>query len=243
MVIKVQDLNENDKLLLLFTEKLGKVSAVVKGAKKSKSRFLSSSQMFCYGEYVLYKGRNLYSVNEVQVIESFQEMLKDLEHITYASYFCELVNISMPEGETNENLFMHLISSFYFMKNDLPDISILARAFELKLLEDTGFRFDFDSCVYCGRKINSSGYISCQYGGGVCEDCQKANTIKISRASFNALRFLSKVNFQSIYRVVLSEEVKEELYNILSITISQNYFKKPRSLETLNYLKGVDTHE
>jgi len=243
MVIKTQDINENDKLLVLYTEKLGKVSAVARGAKKSRSKFLSSSHLFCYGEYVLYKGKSLYTVNEAQVIESFQGLLKDLEHITYASYFCELINISMQEEESNRRLFVHLISAFYFMKNEISDIGILARAFEVKLLEDTGFRFDLDHCVICGKNINSSNYISCQYGGGICPDCERVNGQRISYAAFNALRFLSKVDFQSIYRVALSEEVKEELYKILSMTISQNYFKKPKSLETLNYLKGVIVNE
>jgi DNA repair protein RecO (recombination protein O) len=53
----------------------------------------------------------------------------------------------------------------------------------------------------------------------------------------------TKMSFENIYRVSLTHEVKEELYKILSIFISQNYFKKPKSLETLYYLKGVNKNE
>lgn len=239
IVIRTQDINENDKLLWLFTEKLGKVSAVARGAKKGKSKFMAASQLFCYGEYVLYKGRSLYTINEAQIIDSFQGLLKDLEHITYASYLCELIQISMQDEESDRSLFMHLISAFYFMKNEIADIEILARAFEIKLLKSTGFSFELEKCIACGCKISTSDYISCQYGGGVCRDCARVNGIKVSYSAYNALRALSKMSFQNIYRVTLSAEVKEELYKILSTTISQNYFKKPKSLETLNYLKGV----
>lgn len=239
IVIRTQDINENDKLLWLFTEKLGKVSAVARGAKKGKSKFMAASQLFCYGEYVLYKGRSLYTINEAQIIDSFQGLLKDLEHITYASYLCELIQISMQDEESDRSLFMHLISAFYFMKNEITDIEILARAFEIKLLKSTGFSFELEKCIACGFKISTSDYISCQYGGGVCRDCARVNGIKVSYSAYNALRALSKMSFQNIYRVTLSAEVKEELYKILSTTISQNYFKKPKSLETLNYLKGV----
>lgn len=243
MVIRTQDINENDKLLWLFTEKLGKVSAVARGAKKGKSRFMAASQLFCYGEYVLYKGRSLYTINEAQVTESFQGLLKDLEHITYASYLCELIQISMQDEESNRGLFVHLISAFYFMKDEIVDLEILARAFEIKLLESTGFSFDLERCVGCGTKISTSDYLSLQYGGGVCQNCARANGMRVSFAAFNALRALSRMSFQNIYRVTLLPEVKEELYKILSTAISQNYFKKPKSLETLNYLKGVIINE
>ena len=204
---------------------------------------MAASQLFCYGEYVLYKGKSLYMVNEVQITESFQGLLKDLEHITYASYLCELIQISMQDEESDRSLFVHLISAFYFMKNEIADIEILARAFEIRLLESTGFCFELERCIACGKKISTSDYISCQYGGGICPDCARVNGRPISYAAFNALRALSKMSFQNIYRVTLSAEVKEELYKILSATISQNYFKKPKSLETLNYLKGVIVNE
>lgn len=239
IVIRTQDINENDKLLWLFTEKLGKVSAVARGAKKGKSRFMASSQLFCYGEYVLYKGKSLYTINEAQITESFQGLLKDLEHITYASYLCELIQISMQDEESDRGLFVHLISAFYFMKNEIADLEILARAFEIKLLKSTGFSFELERCIACGKRISTSDYISSQYGGGICKDCARVNGIKVSYAAYNALRALSNMSFENIYRVTLSAEVKEELYKILSTTISQNYFKKPKSLETLNYLKGV----
>ena len=68
MVLKTQDMKEADKLVWLYTEKLGKVSAVAKGAKRSKSKFLSSTLPFCYGEYVLFKGKNLYTISDSEVI-------------------------------------------------------------------------------------------------------------------------------------------------------------------------------
>ena len=242
IVLRTQDINENDKLLWLFTEKLGKVSAVAKGAKKG-SRFLAPSLQFCYGDYVLYRGKSMYTINECQVIESFQVLLKDIEHITYASYLCELIHISMQEEESNRRLFIYLVSAFYIMKNEAADIEILARAFEVKLLEVTGFSFNLENCAVCRKKLNTSDYISLQYGGGICSSCERTNGIYVSNAAFNALRFLSKMSFENIYRVSLSDQLKEELYKILSLFISQNYFKKPKSLETLYYLKGVDKNE
>ncbi|MEA4826295.1 MAG: DNA repair protein RecO, partial [Clostridium sp.] len=125
IVIKTQDFKENDKLIWLFTEKLGKVSAIARGAKRSKSKFLSSTQPFCFGEYILYRGKNLYNINEVQIIDSFQGILKDIDTITYGSYLCELILIGLQEEESNRDLFKDFIKAFYFMKNNVVDLQIL----------------------------------------------------------------------------------------------------------------------
>lgn len=185
----------------------------------------------------------MFTVNEGQVIESFQGLLKDLEQITYGSYLCELIHISMEDGDANNKLFIYLISAFYFMKNQALDLETLARAFEVKLLQCTGFSLNLEYCANCRKKIIKSDFISLQYGGGICEKCEKDKAIPISNGAYNALRFLSKMPFEKIYRVSLSDSLKEELYKILSLFISQNYLKKPKSLETLHYLKGVNKNE
>ena len=57
VIIKTQDYRENDKLVWFYTENLGKITAIVRGAKKSKSRFLSLTLPLCYGEYMVYKSK------------------------------------------------------------------------------------------------------------------------------------------------------------------------------------------
>ena len=85
VVIKTQDLKENDKLVWLYSENLGKITAVAKGAKGGRSKFMSSTLPFCYGEYVVFKGKSLFTINECEIIDSFQALIGDLESLTYAS--------------------------------------------------------------------------------------------------------------------------------------------------------------
>ncbi|QGU96836.1 DNA repair protein RecO [Clostridium bovifaecis] len=237
MVLKTQDFKENDKLLWLFTDKLGKVSAIAKGAKKNKSKFFASTQSFCFGEYVLYRGKNLYTINEVEITDSFQSLLNDLDTITYGSYFCELILIALQEEESNRELFQDFIKSFYLMKNNAADLEILARALELKLLRSTGYGFEFENCSICGNKINKSNYLSIQYHGGTCNECNKVNGISISYGAYNVLKFLDRSLIENIPRISLSDDLKKEVYKILNIFISQNYSRQPKSLEIFNYIK------
>ncbi|MBU3159132.1 DNA repair protein RecO [Clostridium frigoris] len=236
IVIKTQEFKENDKLVWLFTEDFGKITAIAKGARKSKSRYISSTLPCCYGEFVLFKGRNLYTINEVTIIDSFQQLLRDLDTITYASYFNELIDITLENDEVHKELFKDLVTAFYFIKNDVMDIEILARAFEIRILKATGYELNFDKCVRCRKKITISNYIDLVSYGPICSECEKLNSIYISNPTYNTLKFLNNFGMDKINRIIVSKTSKLELYKILSLIISQNYTRKPKSLEMFDYL-------
>ena len=236
-MLKTQDIKENDKLLWIFTDKIGKITAIAKGVKRSTSKFLSISLPLCYGEYMVFKGKNMYTLNEGILIESFQELLNDLTTITYSSYICELIDISVPDEESNSELFKTLVIALYLMKTHAVDNEILVRAFELKLLRLTGYGINFDNCSICRKKIATSNYLSFQYYGGVCAECVKEKGMNINKASFSALKFLDSIPLEKVYRVNLSEPVKVELAKITSILISSSYSRIPKSLQMLEFIK------
>lgn len=179
----------------------------------------------------------MYTLNEVEIIDSFQGILKDIHTITYGSYFCELILIALQNEESNRDLFKEFVKAFYLMKSNAADIEILARTLELRILRNTGYGFNFEKCCVCGNSINKSNYLSIQYHGGTCDNCIKHNGIKISYGAYNILRFLDRSPIENIHRISVPVELKEEIYKILNIFISQNYEKKPKSLEILEYLK------
>lgn len=243
VVIKTQDYGENDRIVWLFTEKVGKVTAIARGAKRNKSKFLSLTLPFCYSEMLLYKGRNLYTISEGQLIESFQDLLGNLESITYASYLCELIYIAMQEEESNRDLFKNFITAFYFMKSNALDYELLSRAFELRLLRNTGYKLNLEQCCICKKRMASSDYISLKYFGGVCSECERINGIRISYSAYNILKFLDNASMDKIGRISVSQKDKNEIYRVLTEIISQCYERKPKSLETLKYIKGSENNE
>jgi DNA repair protein RecO (recombination protein O) len=242
-VLKVSDIGESNKLLTIFTDKIGKISTVAKGAKKSKSKFLSLSLPLCYGEYMVFRGKNLYTLNEGKIIESFQDLLNDLTTLTYSSYICELIDISLQEEESNRELFKDFVTTLYLIKTGALDNELLIRAFELKLLRHTGYGINYEECSLCRRKILGSNYISLQYYGGVCDECVKEYGIYVSRSAFNALKFLNNIPLDKVYRLSLSKEIKDELYRITSSLIANNYSRKPKSLQMFDFIKEGEKNE
>lgn len=237
VVIKTQDYKENDKLVWLFTEENGKVSSIARGAKRSRSKFLSITLPLCYGEYVYYKGRGLANLQEGKIINSFQGLLDNLEKLTYSTYICELIDIALLEGESNKWLFKEFVTTLYLLNTDALNYELLVRSFELKLLKATGYGLNLDYCAICKKKITVSNYISLSYYGGVCEECERIHGLYISKGTYNALRFLCNTPSDKIYKLNLSDEIKKEIEKVTTFIISNNYSKKPKSLEMLNYLK------
>ncbi|ACD51113.1 DNA repair protein RecO [Clostridium botulinum] len=237
VIIKSQDFKENDKLVWLYTEELGKIAAIAKGAKKSKNKTFSITLPLCYGEYMLYKGKNLYTIQEGKSINSFQGLLENLDKLTYSSYLCELIDICTPDDEKNKQIFIDLVTTFYLLDTNALEYELLVRAFELKLLKNTGYSLELDNCCMCKKKIISSNYISLSNYGGVCDECPKEYGLYISKATYNALKFLLKMKIDKVYRLNLTDKIKEELEKITSYLICNNYSKKPKSLEMLKFIK------
>ena len=237
VIIKTQDFKENDKLVWFYTEKLGKITAVVRGAKKSKSKFLALTLPLCYGEYMFFKGKNLYTLQEGKIINSFQGLLDNLYKLTYSSYLCELIDIACTEGEVNIDLFRNLVTTLYLLNTDALDYELLIRSFELKLLRVTGYNLTLDNCSICRKKISSSNYISLSYYGGICDECPKEHGVFISKGAYNALRFLKNMNIDKLYRLNLNTEIKHEIEKVTTFLICNNYAKKPKSLDMLEFIK------
>lgn len=237
VIIKTQDFKENDKLVWFYTEKLGKIAAVVRGAKKSKSKFLALTLPMCYGEYMVYKGKNLYTLQEGKIINSFQGLLNNLYKLTYSSYLCELIDIACADNEVSVELFRNLVTTLYLLNTDAIDYELLIRSFELKLLTATGYNLTLDNCSICRKKISSSNYISLSYYGGICDECSKDHGLFISKGAYNALRFLKNLNVDKLYRLNLNNDIKDEIKKVTTFFIYNNYARKPKSLDMLKFIK------
>ncbi|MFL0166999.1 DNA repair protein RecO [Candidatus Clostridium helianthi] len=237
VIIKTQDFKENDKLVWFYTEKLGKITAIVRGAKKSKSKFLALTLPLCYGEYMVYKGKSLYTLQEGKIIQSFQGLLNNLHKLTYSSYLCELIDIACTDNEINMELFKTLITTLYLLNTDALDYELLIRAFELKLLKTTGYNLTLNNCSVCRKKISSSNYISLSHYGGICDECPKEHGVFISKGAYNALRFLMNMDIDKLYRLNLNHEIKSEIEKVITFLVSNSYAKKPKSLEMLKFIK------
>lgn len=241
IVLKVVNMGEADKIITLFTDSLGKISAIAHGARKPKSKFMSSTQVFAYCEYVLYTGKNLYTVNQSEIIESFSSCLDDLYSLTYCSYMLELTDALTQNGESNTELFMLLLKCMYLMNLDDLDRELLVRAFELKAVSISGYMPSLDRCSVCGENGNFNRF-SIKLGGVICDRCLESDrsSMAVHPASINVMKYLLNVDIEKVRKIKVPADVKKEMKKILKNYIEYYLERNFRSLDFLEDVQNID---
>ena len=119
---------------------------------------MSITQNLCFGDFTLYKGKGAWFMNEGIIIDSFQNLLKDLESIAYSSYICELIDLTLTDEEVNRDVFQDAIKCMYLMKNNVGDIEVIAIAFEIKIIKYAGYNIILNRFNKCGKSIKIINY-------------------------------------------------------------------------------------
>lgn len=231
IVLKNSKFNESDSLLVIFTRKIGKISAVAKGARNPKSVLLSGVQPFCYSDFVLYKGKSLYTISQCDVKESFYKLREDLDRLTYASYLLELVGAEISEGHTNNRLFNLLGKTLFIMTSPDVELNTILRAFELKFLYYSGYTPHLNSCVNCSGNQETGWKFSPKEGGILCSNCHTIDykAIKMSDYTLKLAKYLLAKDMNEIKKLKISDFLNKELGKVLKeyifVHINKQSFK------------------
>lgn len=218
IVLSKRKLEDNDALVTLLTERSGKLKAIAKGAKSSRSMIAATTQPFTLGEFVLDVGATWNRVRSVEVLESFRHIQEDLLLMGYGAYFLETASQLLQEGEENRALFQLLSEVLIGMnaydhrqkkkkeagqnETDIDGGQVGQQAseqnlewvkvvYELKLLTVLGFEIQLRRCVRCGAEGAHVDF-SVPEGGAVCSQCLAEGDDRIGRMLFNIMDYVSK---------------------------------------------------
>ncbi|KNZ68246.1 DNA repair protein RecO [Thermincola ferriacetica] len=232
LVLRVRDFSEADRIVTLYTYSRGKVQAIAKGSRKTKSRKRGAVQPFTYGNFLLYQGRSLDTITQCEPKESFSHLREDLVKLAYSTYLTELVDGFTAEGEPNEQVFLLLLTTFYLLLKDNP--GLLVRAFELKLLNILGYCPQLESCVHCHGPVAGNAAkvrFSSRLGGVLCDECSGhdpfATTIQMG--SLKTMQQLLKWDIRRLQVLKVPEERQQEIAAILRHYIDERIERKLKS--------------
>ncbi|WP_026476310.1 DNA repair protein RecO [Alkaliphilus transvaalensis] len=238
-VLKNNKYGETDSMLTLFTRKVGKITAIAKGARRPKSNLLAGIQPFCYSDFVLYKGKSLYTVSQCDSKEIFYKIREDLDALTYGAYYLELVEAVTNEGQTNNRLFNLLGKTLTVISTKDIEILTVTRSFELKLLTYAGYKPHLTSCVSCNNTSFSQIKFSVEEGGLLCPNCFQVDpfAIKISVTAVRLANYLINKDITEIQKLKVNDKLNKELKEILRkyiiVHINKYQFKSLEMLEKL----------
>lgn len=171
LVIRTVDLKESDRLLTIFTEELGVVTALARGARTLKSRKMSSTMQFCYSSFVLFKKDDKYTIRDAELIESFFGIRDSIEGLALAAYIADVLS-DVTTAESDRDLLRLSLNSLYAISTGRYDVAAVKAAFEIRATSILGFMPDVLACAECGSREGES-FFDIMGGFVECAACRK----------------------------------------------------------------------
>lgn len=241
LVLRYTNIKESDRMLTVFSPTHGKLSVLSKGCRKPRSKFLSVSQPFSYGEYMLKPYRDIYILAKADIKDVFFDLRNDLERFSYASYLAELTTDSINDEEGNIPLFNTLLYILTFLTYGEINTINAVLVYELKLMDIIGFRPEVNNCVICGKSTDDEKNIntfltphftfSIEYGGLVCTHCNMPSIqgISLNYKTVKVMQYILDTKVAELKNIKMDIHVQKQLYKFLPLYIEANLNKKYKS--------------
>lgn len=139
IIIKRRNIGEADRYITIFTKEQGKIQIKAKGVRKITSRRSGHVELLNYGICNLYKGQGTPILTEIETINAFQGIKRDLQKSGFAYHICELIDGLCPENQELDTVFLLLLDTLERLSVEDENINII-HTFEITLLQLLGYR-------------------------------------------------------------------------------------------------------
>jgi len=213
IVISHKDWGEADRMLWLYTRKLGKVQAIAKGVRKMRSRKAGHLEPFTCSNLMFARGRSFLIVTQAETLAPFLDLREDLLKLGYAAYISELLDRFTYEEDDNHLIYQLLKDTLTRIDGE-PESYPAVRYFEIHLLDLLGYKPELTNCVNCDSLIQPEDqFFSISLGGVVCPRCgsriQDARPISMNTLKY--LRHFQRSSYREATRATLSPELNRDL--------------------------------
>ncbi|HEY2430528.1 MAG TPA: DNA repair protein RecO [Acidimicrobiales bacterium] len=228
VVLRTYKLGEADRIVVLLTEGRGKVRAVAKGVRKTKSRFGSRLEPTSHVALLMYEGRELDVVTQAETIEHHRHVREDLGRLTKATAVLEAVDQLAQEGEASSPLYRMVVGAL--RRLDEHDSPLLVAGFYWKLLAAEGVAPLVDACARCGSDGPLVAFDLVE-GGVLCRSCRRGTPL-----SPGALDLLRRVLGGDLNRALAEPAgpATDELESLATSAMETHLERRLRSLAALH---------
>jgi DNA repair protein RecO (recombination protein O) len=215
---------EADRVLHLYTRDRGRVGAVAKGVRKTKSRFGARLEPLSHVELLLHHGAGeLHTVTGASLVDPHRPAREDPYRLSVGLVGMEAMLRLFVEEERNERAF-EALARFLAAVDAIPASSRgraaldpLALGFQLKLLWLSGYVPQLESCVECGEDAELVGYLP-RAGGAVCAACAPPATVPLSPEGYRGIHGLLRSPLADAHGLGLGERaVRDALAVVVAV--------------------------
>lgn len=183
VVLRTYRLGESDRIVVLLTESHGKVRAVAKGVRKTRSRLGSRLEPLSIVSVLLHRGRQLDVVSQVEALDTASGLRSNLDKMTQGLAVLEAVDQMTIDREPVPHIYRMLTGALGALGSG--GSSMVVAAFYLKLLAAEGLAPELGQCVSCGAESDLVAF-DVVNGGVQCRSCRTG--IAVSNAAIGLMR-------------------------------------------------------
>ncbi len=246
VILRQRDFKDSDKLLSIFTEKEGKITAIAKGVKKTKSSLRACVQPFCHSYLHFNQGKNMDLITQAKLLDFYGNTRQDLERALNCYYLMELLDKSLLEHVPLPDLYQTLVAVLEAL-NEQGLNPLFIRYFECQLLVTLGYKPVLKQCVNCGQKLAGQFHFSLAEGGMICPACLSTgefnSIVRLSGETTGLLGLLTDGGMQALNRVKVSPAGLKQLELFLEKYLEYHLERKFKMKNTINILKRINTNE
>ncbi len=174
VVLRTLRLGEADRIVTMITKGHGKVRAVAKGVRRTKSKFGARLEPLSHVMLLCWQGRELDIVNQAEVTDTFRTVRQDLARVAKAYTVLEVTDQLSQERHANPRLFDMVVGALRAL--EARDAPLLVPAFCLKVLALEGSAPVLEECVSCGEREGLVAFDLVE-GGVLCRSCRRGRAI------------------------------------------------------------------
>ena len=190
-MLRTHRLGEADRIITVFTRDHGKVRAVAKGVRRTKSRFGARLEPFSHVEVQCHIGRNLDTVTEVAVLHAYGSVLAShWPAWTAGQVMLETADkLTAEEREPQVAQYRLLVGALNSLSKAEHDADLILDAYHIRAAATAGYAPALATCVVCGGH-EARAYFHVQSGGVMCVYCKAPGAAGVSAQTIELMSAL-----------------------------------------------------
>lgn len=203
IVLRSIRFGEADRILDLYTQDMGLVSAIAKGIRRTRSKFGARLEPLSCVEFMAYGGRTLDTLTQAETLRSFHKIREDLPRFEAAARMVGYVKSLSGGDEADRRVFNLLYHALDALEGRGAGFEALEAAFGMKLAILAGYAPQLDGCVGCGAEPEGSEEIprfAPDLGGILCAGCgnESRDAFPIPPGALRQLRSLVRIPLKDL---------------------------------------------
>jgi len=206
IVLSSSPIGEYDRRVVLLTKERGKITAFAKGARRQTSKLVASTNLFAFGEFTLYPGRNSYTMTDARIQNYFEELRQDFEGAYYGMFFLEVCDYYTRENNDEKEVLKLVYQSLK---------ALLVKSLNRKLVQ----------CIFEMKAMVING----EFPGIPTDRVWQESTVY-------AISYIMTSSIEKLYTFTVSDTVLEEMIRIAERYRLRYIDREFKSLEMLSFI-------